>query len=98
MGMEENLLPHRASIDQNTIEEERRLAYVGITRARQTLTFTLARQRKQYGDVTDCLPSRFLDELPKEDLEWEGANIKTTQEAKQKKASDTLASLKGLFN
>jgi len=98
MGMEENLLPHRASIDQNTIEEERRLAYVGITRARQTLTFTLARQRKQYGDVTDCLPSRFLDELPKEDLEWEGANIKTTPEAKQKKASDTLASLKGLFS
>jgi len=97
MGMEENLLPHRASIDQNTIEEERRLAYVGITRARQTLTFTLASQRKQYGDVTDCAPSRFLDELPKEDLEWEGANIKTTPESQQKKASDTLASLKELF-
>jgi ATP-dependent DNA helicase Rep len=98
MGMEENLLPHRASIEQDTIEEERRLAYVGVTRARQTLTFTLANQRKQYGDVTTCVPSRFLNELPEEDLEWEGNNIKTTPESKQKKASDTLASLKGLFS
>ena len=98
MGMEENLLPHRASIEQNTIEEERRLAYVGITRARQTLTFTMASHRKQYGDITNCIPSRFLDELPKEDLDWEGANIKATPEAEQKKASDTLASLKSLFS
>lgn len=97
MGMEENLLPHRNSIDSNTIEEERRLAYVGITRAQQSLVFTLARQRKQYGEMVDCSPSRFLAELPPDDLEWEGARIKASAEAKQKKASDTLASLKNLL-
>jgi len=97
MGMEENLLPHRNSIDSNTIEEERRLAYVGITRAQQSLVFTLARQRKQYGEMIDCSPSRFLAELPADDLEWEGAQIQTSAEAKQKKASDTLASLKNLL-
>lgn len=72
MGMEEELLPHRNSIETDNIEEERRLAYVGITRARQTLTMTLANQRKQYGEVVDCAPSRFLDELPQEDLAIEG--------------------------
>lgn len=97
MGMEENLLPHRNSIDSNTIEEERRLAYVGITRAQQSLVFTLARQRKQYGELVDCSPSRFLAELPPDDLEWEGAQIQASAEAKQKKASDTLASLKNLL-
>ncbi len=64
MGMEEEILPHRSSIEADTIEEERRLAYVGITRARQTLAFTFAAKRKQYGEIIDCTPSRFLDELP----------------------------------
>lgn len=97
-GMEENLLPHRNSIETDTIEEERRLAYVGITRAQTTLTLTLAKQRKQYGKMVDCTPSRFLDELPPEDLEWEGGGKTTSPEAKQKKATDTLASLRALLN
>ena len=71
MGMEEEILPHRSSIEADTIEEERRLAYVGITRARQTLAFTFAAKRKQYGEIIDCAPSRFLDELPPDDLAWE---------------------------
>lgn len=70
MGMEEEILPHRSSIEADTIEEERRLAYVGITRARQTLAFTFAAKRKQYGEIIDCTPSRFLDELPPDD--WPG--------------------------
>ena len=45
------------------LEEERRLAYVGITRAKRTLAITLARKRKQYGELVECSPSRFLDEL-----------------------------------
>ena len=72
VGMEEALLPHRASIESGAIEEERRLAYVGITRARRNLTFSFAATRKRYGEVRDCEPSRFLRELPAEDLEWEG--------------------------
>ena len=69
VGMEEELLPHRTSIEEDTIEEERRLAYVGITRARQTLTFSLARRRKLYGEMIRTEPSRFLAELPQDALE-----------------------------
>lgn len=97
MGMEEELLPHRNSIETDNIEEERRLAYVGITRAKRCLTITLAKQRKQYGEVLDCLPSRFLDELPQEDLEIEGGAEKC-QVQNQKRGQATLSSLKGLFD
>ncbi|RMF15001.1 MAG: DNA helicase Rep [Gammaproteobacteria bacterium] len=72
MGLEEDILPHRNSIESDQVEEERRLMYVGITRARQTLTLTLCAQRKQYGEKIEPTPSRFLDELPQEDLEFEG--------------------------
>ena len=72
VGMEEEILPHRNSIEEDNIEEERRLTYVGITRARKTLTLTLAGKRKQFGEVHDCIPSRFLDELPEDDVEREG--------------------------
>ncbi|MCW8931159.1 MAG: DNA helicase Rep [Gammaproteobacteria bacterium] len=70
VGMEEDLLPHRTSIEEENIEEERRLCYVGITRAQKELTFSLTSKRKQYGEMIDSEPSRFLDELPQEDLEW----------------------------
>ncbi|NVK40590.1 MAG: DNA helicase Rep [Oceanospirillaceae bacterium] len=96
MGMEEELLPHRNSIETDNIEEERRLAYVGITRARQTLTMTLAKQRKQYGEVVDCMPSRFLDEVPQEDLEIEGQERSEDQNRARGRA--TLNSLKSLLD
>ncbi len=72
VGMEEELLPHRVSIEEENIEEERRLAYVGITRARSHLIITLARRRRRYGEWILCEPSRFLDEIPEECLQWEG--------------------------
>ena len=97
IGMEENLLPHRNSIADGNIEEERRLAYVGITRARQTLTMTLAGKRKQFGDSIDCEPSRFLDELPAEDLQWQGGGAEQNEELAQERARDTLAGLKDLL-
>lgn len=81
MGMEEELLPHRSSIEADNIEEERRLAYVGITRAKQHLTLTYASKRRQYGEVIDCMPSRFLSELPQVELQYEGLeNIPVTQQ------------------
>ncbi len=83
MGMEEELLPHRTSIEEDNIEEERRLTYVGITRARQSLTITLAGQRKQFGEIIDTLPSRFLDELPQEDLAYSGFDTPSSQETKK---------------
>ena len=70
IGMEEGLLPHQNSIELDTIEEERRLAYVGITRAQQTLTLSYCTHRKRYGEVSETEPSRFLNELPEEDLHW----------------------------
>ncbi|MGO2009000.1 DNA helicase Rep [Vreelandella alkaliphila] len=97
MGLEEDLLPHRNAIEMETVEEERRLAYVGITRARRTLTLTLARQRKAYGELMDCQPSRFLDELPADDLEWEGRADKEDPEKKQARGQDAIAGLRSLL-
>ncbi|WP_227369361.1 DNA helicase Rep [Halomonas sp. M20] len=97
MGLEEDLLPHRNSIEADTVEEERRLAYVGITRARRTLTLTLARQRKAYGELMDCAPSRFLEELPAEDLEWEGRADKEDPTKKQARGKDAIAGLRSLL-
>ena len=70
IGVEENILPHQNSIESDNIEEERRLAYVGITRAQQSCTLSYCTHRKRYGEVSECEPSRFLNELPEEDLEW----------------------------
>lgn len=76
MGLEEELLPHKNSIAAETIEEERRLMYVGITRARQGLTLTLAEQRKAGGQMRQMTASRFLDELPQDELDWLGRKKK----------------------
>ncbi len=97
IGMEEELLPHRNSIEEDTIEEERRLAYVGITRAKRTLTMTLARQRKQYGEIIDTSPSRFLDELPEGDVQWEGRDNETTK-VDSNTAQARLRSLRSLVS
>ncbi|RBP31921.1 ATP-dependent DNA helicase Rep [Marinobacter pelagius] len=94
MGLEEEILPHRASIEEGNIEEERRLMYVGITRARETLTLTYAASRKQYGEKIETIPSRFLDELPEDDLKWEGLGD-LDREANQKKGKATLSALLG---
>ena len=98
MGMEEEILPHRNSMEGGNVEEERRLAYVGITRAKQLLTFTLARHRKQYGEVSQTTPSRFLDELPQELLQWDGRPSDQTPEKAKEKAKDALARMKSLFD
>jgi ATP-dependent DNA helicase Rep len=92
MGLEEEILPHRTSIEEGNIEEERRLMYVGITRARQTLTLTYAAQRKQYGEKIETIPSRFLDEMPDEDLEWQTLTQKNPEQNKIK-GSQTMAAL-----
>ena len=98
MGMEEDLLPHRTSIEEDNIEEERRLTYVGITRARKTLTMTLAGQRKQFGEVLDTSPSRFLDELPQEDLVYSGFGQKATEEQNAMTGNDTFALLRNMLS
>jgi len=97
VGMEEELLPHRVSIEEDNIEEERRLAYVGITRAQRTLTMTLATRRRRGGELVRCEPSRFLEELPEEDLQWEGKGIEVSAEERQERGKAQLANLKGML-
>jgi ATP-dependent DNA helicase Rep len=97
IGMEEGLLPHQASIDEGSVEEERRLAYVGITRAQRELIFTYAKERRQFGDVSRTEASRFLHELPQDDLSWELGQVKRTEAHKQESAKKGVANLRDLF-
>src|SRR5690554_419602 len=97
VGMEEGLLPHQSSIDEGMVEEERRLAYVGITRAQHSLTFTMARERRQYGEVVRPEPSRFLYELPQDDVEWED-QISANKEARQASKRQGIELLRRALN
>lgn len=97
VGMEEELLPHRENLEDSRIEEERRLAYVGITRAQKGLCFTLARQRRRAGELQDCQPSRFLEELPQDSLEWFGRSHEQGEPSKQL-AQSHLSHLKGILS
>lgn len=73
-GLEEGLLPHQMSLDEpGGVAEERRLMYVGITRAQQLLYLTLAATRASYGEIATVLPSRFLQEIPPALIEWRQA-------------------------
>lgn len=97
IGMEEGLLPHQTSIDEDNIEEERRLAYVGVTRAQRELIFTYAVERRQFGEVARTEPSRFLHELPQDDLMWEKGKKPASQEHKQQQAKVGVANLRELL-
>lgn len=97
VGMEEELLPHRTSIEEDNIEEERRLMYVGITRAQRTLTLTLAGSRKQFGEKMETTPSRFLEEIPEEDVVLEGFG-KATKEQVEQKGRETISNILNMFD
>jgi DNA helicase II / ATP-dependent DNA helicase PcrA len=71
LGVEEGIFPHSRSIEENSLEEERRLCYVGMTRAKERLTLTHAMRRSLYGRSDANLPSRFLDEIPQLGVERE---------------------------
>ena len=97
IGMEEGILPHQTSIDEDNVEEERRLAYVGITRAQQELTFSLCKERRQYGELIRPEPSRFLIELPQDDLQWERDKPPLTEIQIEQKTSNHVSNLKAML-
>ena len=97
-GVEEDLIPHRNSLEENAEEEERRLLYVGITRARESLTLGYAQTRRRYGEMVKCEPSRFLDELPRELVEWRGEDEATDHERTRERACVHLDRLREMFS
>ncbi|NOZ54312.1 MAG: DNA helicase Rep [Gammaproteobacteria bacterium] len=96
VGMEENLLPHYVSLEEDNIEEERRLAYVGITRAQKTLTFSCAAKRKRGGEMIECEPSRFLAELPEDTIVWNKLQHQNPEQ-RQQLGRAHLNNLRGLL-
>lgn len=97
IGMEEGILPHQTSIDEDNVEEERRLAYVGITRAQQNLWFSLCKERRQFGELVRPEPSRFLLELPENDLQWERDKPPLSVEQQQAKTQSHIANLRSIL-
>lgn len=94
VGMEEGLLPHQSSIDEDNVDEERRLAYVGITRAQKELTFTYSKERRQFGELVKPEPSRFLLELPQDDVIWETERKVVSAEERMVRGKNHLASIR----
>jgi ATP-dependent DNA helicase Rep len=97
VGVEENLLPHRTSIEEDSIEEERRLAYVGLTRAQRKLTLSYTTQRRRFGKTDSTEPSRFLAELPESLLKRRGLENDQTPEERQSHGQSQLAQLRALL-
>jgi DNA helicase II / ATP-dependent DNA helicase PcrA len=91
VGLEDGLLPHTRSTVEGTLDEERRLFYVAVTRAMLTLTISHCASRKKYGQLLPCHPSRFLKELPPELVEYaEEKDKKPVNEAVGKSLFDAM--------
>ena len=100
VGMEDEILPHKRAIYEDfTVDEERRLCYVGITRARQQLVMTRTLYRKKYGKLQERIPSRFLAELPDAvmNVQHSGVTKVVTPEEEEKSAEDFFAKMKAMM-
>ncbi|NNC23997.1 UvrD-helicase domain-containing protein [Salinisphaera sp. USBA-960] len=97
-GLEEGLLPHHSCVeDEEKLAEERRLCYVGITRARKSLSLSYARERRRGGETTSITPSRFLDDLPADELDWPQNRNGKTANADAAQSEQNLAGLRALL-
>ena len=97
VGVEDGNLPHEASIEEGRIDEERRLLYVGITRAREQLWLSHASQAQRWGDRLRLRPSRFLNELPAAELQRDGADPVADAARKAERASAGIANIRALL-
>ncbi len=91
VGVEENLLPHANSLKEPALSEERRLFYVGITRAKKYLTLTNTRNRRKMYETIDIEPSRFLNDIPKSTIEYALPNASEAVKQIQKEKDDLMA-------
>jgi ATP-dependent DNA helicase Rep len=98
VGLDDGTLPHEASIDEGRLDEERRLFYVGITRAKEQLWLSHAREAQRWGSKLRLKPSRFLDELPASELQRDGADPAADAERKAERANAGFAAIKALLN
>ena len=97
VGVEDGNLPHEASIEEGRLDEERRLLYVGITRAKEALWLSHAREAQKWGDRLRLSPSRFIDELPAAELQRDGADPVADAERKAERANAGFAAIKALL-
>lgn len=98
VGLEDGTLPHEASMEEGRLEEERRLLYVGITRAKEHLVLSHSLEAKRWGDTLRLQPSRFLAELPQGDLARDGADPEAEAESKKARGRAHLAAMAALFD
>jgi len=97
-GCQDGTLPHEGAIDEGRLDEERRLMYVGITRAKEMLTLSFAARTRRFGEIMANKPSRFLDELPQDDLHWQGRDPEADAEVTRETAEAHLARLSALLS
>ncbi|GAB1406502.1 UvrD-helicase domain-containing protein [Thermomonas brevis] len=97
VGVEDGNLPHEASIEEGRIDEERRLFYVGITRAKERLWLSHAREAQRWGDKLRLSPSRFIDELPAAELQRDGADPVADAAHKAERRSAGFANIRALL-
>ena len=98
VGAEDGSLPHEGSLEEGRLDEERRLMYVGITRAKEHLALSFARRRRRFGEILANEPSRFIGELPAADLHWSGRDPEQDAAKRNEVASSSLARLAALFD
>ncbi|MDE2357940.1 MAG: ATP-binding domain-containing protein, partial [Betaproteobacteria bacterium] len=97
VGLEEGILPHREAVEAGNVDEERRLMYVGLTRAQRSLQLSYCRSRKRAGEKVDCAPSRFIAELAQDDLRHSGEPLSADEATRAKNSGNArLAALKAL--
>jgi ATP-dependent DNA helicase Rep len=96
IGCEEGILPHRESVDTGKVEEERRLMYVAITRAQKSLNISWCRKRKRAGESEACEPSRFIEELPADDVKHFGA-VNQDPAASKELAKEKMAQIRAML-
>ena len=97
VGCEDGTLPHEAALEEGSLEEERRLMYVGITRAKSRLWLSYSRETRRFREKVRLKPSRFLDELPAAELQRDGADPVADAAAKKERAAAGLAAIQALL-